>query len=73
MAVTTDVEFLQDTTVWALFPHTHLRGKKWDYKLVLPGGGRRPSSPCRYDWQTYYVFKEPLQVPKGSKIVSTAW
>ncbi len=29
----------------------------------------------RYDfnWQTYYMFKEPLQVPKGSKIVSTAW
>ena len=29
----------------------------------------------RYDfnWQTYYLFKEPLQVPKGSKIVSTAW
>ena len=29
----------------------------------------------RYDfnWQTYYMFKEPLQVPKGAKIVSTAW
>ena len=29
----------------------------------------------RYDfnWQTYYVFKEPLQAPKGAKLVSTAW
>ena len=24
--------------MWALFPHTHLRGKKWDYKLILPDG-----------------------------------
>jgi hypothetical protein len=75
-AVTTDVEFLQDTTVWALLPHTHLRGKKWEYKLVLPTGETRPIlSVPRYDfnWQTYYMFKEPLNVPKGAKIVSTAW
>ena len=67
---------LQDATVWGLFPHTHLRGKKWDYKLVLPNGESRTIlSVPRYDfnWQTYYVFKQPLQVPKGSKIVSTAW
>jgi len=75
-AVSTDVEFLQDTTVWGLFPHTHLRGKKWDYKLVLPTGETRPLlSVPRYDfnWQTYYLFREPLQLPKGAKIVSTAW
>ena len=76
VAVTTDVEFLQDTTVWALLPHTHLRGKKWEYKLLLPGGETKTIlSVPRYDfnWQTYYMFKEPLVVPKGAKIVSTAW
>jgi hypothetical protein len=26
-----------------------------------------------FNWQTYYMFKEPLQVPKGAKIVATAW
>ena len=36
------VEFVQDTAVWGLFPHTHLRGKKWEYKLVLPTGEVRP-------------------------------
>ena len=74
--VTTDLEFVQDATVWGLFPHTHLRGKRWDYKLVLPNGDMRPIlSVPRYDfnWQTYYMFTQPLQVPKGSKIVSTAW
>ena len=76
VAVTTDLEFLQDATVWGLFPHTHLRGKKWEYTLELPNGETKPIlSVPRYDfnWQTYYMFSEPLQVPKGSKIVSTAW
>jgi hypothetical protein len=76
VAVTTDLEFLQDATVWALFPHTHLRGKRWSYTLRLPNGETKSIlSVPRYDfnWQTYYMFKEPLQVPKGSKIVSTAW
>jgi hypothetical protein len=76
VAVTTDLEFLQDATVWGLFPHTHLRGKRWAYTLELPNGETKPIlSVPRYDfnWQTYYTFKEPLQVPKGSKIISTAW
>jgi hypothetical protein len=76
VAVTADVEFLQDTTIWALLPHTHLRGKKWEYKLVLPSGETKTVlSVPRYDfnWQTYYMFTEPLSVPKGSRLVSTAW
>ena len=47
VAVDADVEFLQDATVWGIFPHTHLRGKKWEYTLVLPDGTRRRSSRCR--------------------------
>jgi hypothetical protein len=76
VAVTTDLEFLQDATVWGLFPHTHLRGKRWAYTLELPSGEKKSIlSVPRYDfnWQTYYMFKEPLQVPRGAKIVSTAW
>ena len=68
VAVSTDLEFLQDATVWAIFPHTHLRGKKWDYKLVLPSGESRPIlSVPRYDfnWQTYYMFREPLAYRKA--------
>jgi hypothetical protein len=75
-AVPGEVEFLQDTTVWGVFPHTHLRGKAWEYKLVMPDGTSKIIlSVPRYDfnWQTYYMFKEPLEVPKGAKIVSTAW
>ena len=76
VSVTTDLEFLRDATVWGLFPHTHLRGKRWAYTLELPSGEKKSIlSVPRYDfnWQTYYVFKKPLQVRKGSKIVATAW
>jgi hypothetical protein len=76
VAVTTDFEFLNNATVWGLFPHTHLRGKRWAYTLELPNGETKSILLVpRYDfnWQTYYMFKEPLQVPKGAKIVSKAW
>jgi mono/diheme cytochrome c family protein len=74
--VDAEVGFEQDTTIWALFPHTHVRGIKWAYELVLPDGTKKSIlSVPRYDfnWQTYYFFKEPLEVPKGSKIISSAW
>ncbi|HJR59700.1 MAG TPA: hypothetical protein VJ813_09890, partial [Vicinamibacterales bacterium] len=76
VAVDADVEFLQDATIWGIFPHTHLRGKKWEYKMILPDGTSKTIlSVPKYDfnWQTYYMFKEPLKVAKGAKIVATAW
>ena len=74
--VDTEVTFQQDTTVWGLFPHTHVRGKRWEYVLALPDGTTRPLlSVPRYDfnWQTYYMFAQPLQLPKGARILSSAW
>jgi mono/diheme cytochrome c family protein len=75
-AVSTDVAFAQDATVWGLFPHTHVRGKRWSYVLMMPDGTSTPIlSVPKYDfnWQLYYMFTKPLQVPKGARIVSTAW
>jgi hypothetical protein len=74
--VDTHVDFVQDAVVWGIFPHTHVRGKRWNYTLELPDGTKRTLlSVPKYDfnWQTYYMFKEPLQVPKGARIVSSAW
>jgi hypothetical protein len=74
--VDTHVDFVQDAVVWGIFPHTHVRGKRWLYTLELPDGTRRPLlSVPRYDfnWQTYYMFREPLEVPQGARIVSSAW
>ncbi len=74
--VDADMGFLQDTIVWGILPHTHLRGKKWEYRLELPDGtSKMILAVPKYDfnWQTYYMFEQPLQVPKGSKLVSSAW
>ncbi len=67
---------MQDAIVWGIFPHTHVRGKKWEYILELPDGTKKNilSVPTYdFNWQTYYMFKEPLQVPKGRALVSSAW
>jgi hypothetical protein len=74
--VDAQVDFTQDAIVWGIFPHTHVRGKRWSYSLELPDGTKRTIlSVPKYDfnWQTYYMFKEPLKVPRGARIVSSAW
>ena len=68
LKVESAIQFNEDSHVWALFPHTHLRGKSWEYRLVYPDGRSEVVlSVPRYDfnWQTYYVFSNPLAVPKA--------
>jgi hypothetical protein len=74
--VDAEVTFAEDALVWGLLPHTHLRGTKWEYRLVYPDGRTESIlSVPRYDfnWQTYYMFAKPLAVPKGARIESSAW
>ena len=69
------IQFTEDVHITALFPHTHLRGKSWEYKLVYPDGRSEVVlSVPKYDfnWQTYYVFTKPLAVPSGSRLEATA-
>jgi hypothetical protein len=69
------MEFNQDSHLWAIFPHTHLRGKSWAYRLVYPDGTSKVLLTVpKYDfnWQTYYEFAEPLAAPKGSRIEAVA-
>jgi Copper type II ascorbate-dependent monooxygenase, C-terminal domain len=74
-AVESAIQFNEDSHIWALFPHTHLRGKSWEYRLVYPDGRVEVVlSVPKYDfnWQTYYLFAKPLAVPKGSRLEATA-
>ncbi len=74
-AVDSAIEFTEDTHITALFPHTHLRGKSWEYRMIYPDGRSEVVlSVPRYDfnWQTYYVFTTPLAAPKGSRLEATA-
>jgi hypothetical protein len=74
-AVESAIQFDNDSHIWALFPHTHLRGKSWQYRLVYPDGRSEVVlSVPKYDfnWQTYYMFTRPLAVPKGTRLEATA-
>jgi mono/diheme cytochrome c family protein len=74
-AVDCNIEFKENVHITALFPHTHLRGKSWEYRMVYPDGRSEiVLSVPKYDfnWQTYYVFTTPLAVPKGSRLEATA-
>jgi hypothetical protein len=37
-SVESEIEFNDDVTVWSLFPHSHLRGKAWEYTAIYPDG-----------------------------------
>jgi hypothetical protein len=74
-AVDAGIQFNEDAHVTAIFPHTHVRGKSWEYQLIYPDGRKEAVLVVpHYDfnWQTYYTFVTPLAVPKGSRLVSTA-
>jgi hypothetical protein len=76
VAVPGEITATQPVKIWGLLPHTHLRGTRWQYKLVRPDSTSEVILDVpRYDfnWQTYYLFNKPLDIPAGSKIVSTAW
>ncbi|CAN5870930.1 hypothetical protein BH24ACI5_BH24ACI5_28450 [soil metagenome] len=64
-----------DVTLRQLLPHTHLRGKSWEYTATYPDGRTEVILAVpKYDfnWQTDYVFAEPLKLPKGTKIRAVA-
>jgi hypothetical protein len=64
-----------DITLRQMLPHTHLRGKSWEYTATYPDGRTEVIlSVPKYDfnWQTDYVFAEPLKLPKGTKIRAVA-
>ena len=74
-AVEARMEFIDDVTIYSLAPHTHLRGKAWEYTVTHPDGRSEiVLSVPKYDfnWQTDYVFETPLRLPKGSVLTSVA-
>jgi hypothetical protein len=63
--------FKDDGTIHSLMPHMHLRGKDFMYKVTYPDGKSEVIlSVPKYDfgWQTYYVLKQPVRAPKGTRV-----
>ncbi|HBY60125.1 MAG TPA: thiol-disulfide isomerase [Solibacterales bacterium] len=65
-----------DALLLGLFPHLHLRGKAFEY-AIASGEGRLETllrvAPYDFYWQLYYRLKSPRLLPKGARLVATAW
>jgi len=66
----------EDLVGYSVFPHMHLLGKEMIMTATLPDGTNRDlvwAKPYEFNWQTGYVFKEPISFPKGTRIDVVAW
>ncbi len=66
----------QDIKILAFDPHAHVRGKAWKYEALYADGKRETLIDIpKYDfnWQLLYELQEPITLPKGTKIICTAW
>jgi peroxiredoxin len=61
--------FGQDTLVYSLLPHMHLRGNSFRFEAAYPDGRREVLLDVpryEFDWQNVYVLSEPKLMPEGS-------
>jgi hypothetical protein len=69
------LRFPADARVLSFVPHMHWRGKDYFYEVITPGGKKETVlSVPRWDfnWQNVYQLKEPLKMPKGSRLHAVA-
>ena len=58
-----------------LMPHMHLRGKSFRFELGYPDGRREillDVPHYDFNWQTVYLPKDPIEIPKGATIYAEA-
>ena len=64
-----------DCTLLSLFPHMHLRGKRFEYNIVEKNGHLDPLLRVYYHfhWQMSYRLAEPLALKAGTMLQAVAW
>lgn len=65
-----------DVMLLGFVPHMHVRGKACRYEAFFPDGTKKVLLHIpRYDfnWQLRYELAEPLSIPRGSRLIFTAW
>lgn len=73
---TTGITLPYEATLLSFTPHMHLRGKAARYEAVLPDGTRRrllEIPAYDFNWQLTYKLAEPVTLPRGAKLIYTAW
>ena len=74
--VTACMTLREDTTLYGLMPHMHLRGKAMEYKAIYPDGKTEVLLNVpnySFAWQTNYELTTPKRLPKGSRLMVTGW
>ncbi len=64
-----------DATLLGLFPHMHLRGKRFEYDIVKSDGSVETLLRVNYHfhWQLSYRLAEPRLLKAGTKLRAIAW
>ncbi len=64
-----------DATLLSLFPHMHLRGKRFEYDIVDDDGSVEPLLRVNYHfhWQLSYKLAVPRELGAGTKLRAVAW
>lgn len=65
-----------DASVLAINPHMHLLGKSFLVFAVSPSGDTIPLVKIPewdFNWQEFYRFRNPVKIPKGSRLRAEAW
>jgi hypothetical protein len=64
-----------DATLLSLFPHMHLRGKRFEYDIVHDDGSVEVLLRVNYHfhWQLSYRLAEPRLLKAGTKLRAIAW
>jgi Copper type II ascorbate-dependent monooxygenase, C-terminal domain len=64
-----------DATLLSLFPHMHLRGKRFEYDIVRDDGSVEVMLRVNYHfhWQLSYRLAEPRLLKAGTKLRAIAW
>ncbi len=62
-----------DTHLHTIFPHMHLLGREMKATATLPDGGKRTIplitvNDWDFNWQETYAYKQPMALPKGTRI-----
>ncbi|MGH9752379.1 MAG: thiol-disulfide isomerase [Blastocatellia bacterium] len=70
-SLTSTKTFGADAVISFFHVHMHLRGKSYLMKMTYPDGRQEVALEVpQYDfnWQRTYMLKEPIRVPKGTKV-----
>jgi mono/diheme cytochrome c family protein len=74
--VTATMRLPMDAHAYSITPHMHLLGREMKVTATLPDGTVKPLiwiPDWNFNWQETYLFREPVALPRGTKIDVTAY